>query len=51
MKYDIESIEKRKKKEKIFKNIFKIILIILLYNIILLGISTMDNNEGSGICV
>ena len=50
MKYDIESIEKRKKNEKIFRNILKIILIILLYNIILLGISTMDNNEGSGIC-
>ena len=50
MKYDIESIEKRKKNEKIFRNILKIILIILLYNIILLGISTIDNNEGSGFC-
>ena len=50
MKYDIESIEKRKKKEKIFRNILKIVLIILLYNIILLGISTIDNNEGSGFC-
>lgn len=50
MKYDIESIEKRKKNEKIFRNILKIILIILLYNIILLVISTIDNNEGSGFC-
>ena len=53
--YNIKTIIKiihktRKKNEKIFRNILKIILIILLYNIILLGISTIDNNEGPGFC-
>ena len=48
MKYDIESIERRKKKEKVLKNVLKIVLIILIYNMILLGISAMDNNESSG---
>ena len=49
MKYDIESIEKRKKNEKIFKNVLKVILILLIYNMILLGISAMDNNENINI--
>ena len=45
MKYDIKSIEKRKKKEVMIKNVLKVILILLIYNMILLGISAMDNNE------
>lgn len=49
MKYDIKSIEKRKKKEVIIKNVLKVILILVVYNMILLGISAMDNNENTNI--
>lgn len=49
MKYDIKSIEKRKKKEVMIKNVLKVILILLIYNMILLGISAMDNNENINI--
>lgn len=45
MKYDIDSIEKRRKKEKIIKNILKIVLIILIYNLILIVVSAMDNKN------
>ena len=42
MKYDIDSIKKRKSMTKIVKIIFGIILIILIYNIILVGISAVS---------
>lgn len=45
MKYDIDSIENRRKKEKNIKNILKIVLIILIYNLILLVVSAIDNKK------
>ena len=40
MKYDIESINKRKKNAKVIKKVMEIIAIILIYNIILIAISS-----------
>ena len=40
MKYDINSINKRKKNIKILKKILGVILIILIYNIILAFLSS-----------
>ena len=45
MKYDIDSIKKRKENEKKFKKIFYIILIIVIYNLILLTISYTNKFE------
>lgn len=42
MKYDIESINKRKENVKIAKKVFEIIAIILIYNIILIAISSAN---------
>ena len=40
MRYDLESINKRKEKVKIIKKVMEIIAIILIYNIILIAISS-----------
>lgn len=40
MKYDLESINRRKKNAKIIKKVMEIIAIILIYNIILIAISS-----------
>lgn len=45
MRYDIDSINKRKKKVKIIKVILGIITIIIIYNMILVGISIIDNKK------
>lgn len=45
MKYDVESINKRKENAKIFKKIIEIFAIILIYNIILVAISIENNDE------
>ncbi|MBR3163417.1 MAG: signal peptidase I [Clostridia bacterium] len=42
MRYDIESIEKRKNTSRTFKRILHIILIILIYNIVLLFFSSLN---------
>lgn len=42
MKYDIKSIEKRKKIVKNIKNILYVILIILIYNMVLIGVSSLN---------
>lgn len=42
MKYDIESINKRKKISRNVKNIIDILLVIIIYNIILVSISCMN---------
>lgn len=47
MKYDVESINKRKEKEKIVKRIIEIIAIILIYNIILIIISSINGKDFS----
>ena len=44
MKYDVESINKRKENAKIFKKVVEIFAIILIYNIILVAIS-IENND------
>ena len=44
MKYDLESINKRKENAKIFKKVIEVFAIILIYNIILVGIS-IENND------
>lgn len=46
MKFDTESIIKRKKKVKIIKIILLIILVVILYNIALVGISESNKLEG-----
>jgi len=46
MKFDVESIIKRKKRVKIVKIIIFIVLIVLLYNIILTGITEARKLEG-----
>ena len=43
MKYDLESINKRKENAKVIKKIIEIFAIILIYNIILIAISTENN--------
>ena len=42
MKYDLESINKRKENVKIAKKVIEITAIILIYNIILIGISSAN---------
>ena len=46
MKFDTESIIKRKKKVKIIKIILLIILVVILYNIALVGISEANKLDG-----
>ncbi len=46
MKYDIKSINNRKKNVEILKKIISVILIILIYNIILIFISSDNLNTG-----
>lgn len=43
MKYDLESINKRKENAQIVKKVFEILLVILIYNIILIAISAENN--------
>ena len=45
MKYDVESINKRKEKTKILKRIMEIIAIILIYNIILIIVSSINGKD------
>ncbi len=45
MKYDIESIEKRKNTERILRRFIDILLTIVIYNIVLVTISAMNNIE------
>ena len=45
MKYDIESIKRRKQNMKKLKKIIDIILVILIYNIVLVSISCMNKIE------
>lgn len=48
MRYDIESIKKRKEKAKTLNKIFNVVLIIFIYNIVVLavfGISKMNNTD------
>lgn len=42
MRYDIESIEKRKNTSKTFKRVLNIVSVILIYNLILLFFSSMN---------
>lgn len=43
MKYDLESINKRKENAKIIKKVIEIFAIILIYNIILIAVSSENN--------
>lgn len=43
MKYDIESINKRRENAKIAKKVIEILAVILIYNIILIAISSENN--------
>ncbi len=45
MKYDIDSIKKRKENEKFIRRIFYVILIIVIYNLVLLALSYINNLE------
>jgi len=45
MKYDIESIKKRKQNEKLIRRIIDIVLVILIYNVILVSISCINKIE------
>ncbi len=45
MRYDVESINKRKEKEKVIKKIIWIIAIILIYNIILIIVSSINGKN------
>ena len=47
MKYDVESINKRKEKEKKIKMIIGIIAIIMIYNIILIVVSSINGKDYS----
>lgn len=49
MKYDKESIERRKKNHKNIKKVIYVFIVIIVYNIILLLISGLSNMEISGI--
>ena len=49
MKYDIDSINKRKKNIEIIQKILGIILIIMIYNMILTFISSDNLNHGVGL--
>lgn len=46
MRYDIESIEKRKNTSKTFKRVLHIVLIIFIYNAVLLFFSSMNKMQG-----
>lgn len=46
MRYDIESIERRKNTSKTFKRILHIVSIILIYNAVLLFFSSMNKMQG-----
>ena len=48
MKYDIDSITKRKNREKKLKRIFFVIVVIIIYNIILLSISYLNSQDFDG---
>ena len=43
MKYDLESINKRKENAKVIKKVIEVFAIILIYNIILIAISSENN--------
>ena len=43
MKYDLESINKRRENAKIAKKVIEILAVILIYNIILIAISSENN--------
>lgn len=43
MKYDLESINKRKENAKIAKKVIEILAVILIYNIVLIAISSENN--------
>ena len=45
MRYDVESINKRKEKEKTIKKIIGVIAIILIYNIILIIVSSINGKN------
>ena len=49
MKYDIESIQRRKKNSKIIKRIFNVILIIIIYNLVLVAFSYINKIENVNI--
>lgn len=49
MRYDIESINKRRKNIKFFQKILGVIFIILIYNIILTFLSSDNLNNGAGL--
>lgn len=49
MKYDIDSINRRKKRMQVLKKILSIFIIIFIYNIILIFISLENVNTGIGI--
>lgn len=49
MKYDVESIKKRKQRIEQIKKIMAVILVILVYNLILVFISSDTFNNGMGI--
>ena len=49
MKYDIDSINKRKKNIEIIQKILEIVLIIIIYNMILTFISSNNLNNGIGL--
>lgn len=49
MKYDIDSINKRKKNMEVVRKILGIILIVIVYNIILTFISSISSNNGTSI--
>ena len=49
MKYDIDSINRRKKRMQVLKKILSVFIIIFIYNIILIFISLENVNTGIGI--
>ena len=49
MKYDIESIEKRKRTGKIFKRVLYVLLIILIYNFVLVFLSSINKSQNVNI--
>ncbi len=49
MRYDIESIEKRKNTSKTFKRVLHIVLIIFIYNAVLLFFSSMNKMQNFSI--
>ena len=49
MKYDKNSIEKRKRKINMFSKILYIIVIILMYNLVLVAISFISKQDFNGL--